>query len=649
MPANSSKSDFEQGTLTLLREGQSFLAQDLATEGLKQFPDSEILLIGRAVGLTRTGAATDGVSLLNTLLKRYRTDDTPLQEVQSALKALVKQGKNTDLRASVEALANGIQAVQGRRVLTDTLDAEMLSLLAEIYEAAWRDTGQAESLDMSAQLFDNAFTADGNAESGARAAMAAYHRGDHTRAQTLAEIVCQKDHSDPRALALASLLLGFHDTALKLYQTLLPLRTQNPEEIARQSRTVTKLEQAGLTVPSEIHHVLRPPRIAVFSGAAFTGPSADSAAYERALRQEIDARLDHMDIQIGYSSAAAGSDLLFVEALLERDAQVNIVLPFDKEDYIATCVRPAGGRWEMRFRNALRLAHSVQYATMERYLGHDMLFRFGNQMLHGLASRHAERLDTAPYLLVAWNMDDENIIGGAAEFIDQWTDIGRLAIIDLDELGETAPPELMGSRSEAAGDELATQQRIIKSMMFADLVGFSGLGEAAIPRYMAFLAALKDYVLQDDPAIDMINTWGDALFVVAESPMELAALAVRLRDGVRKFGTPEHGFGKNGLNVRISLHGGPVYEGHDPFRNGAPNYYGAHINRAARLEPVTVPGHIYATQQFVALLTAEESARRAEADGDWESAVRCDYVGTLSLAKNFGQQQVYHIRPLAMP
>jgi len=89
-----------------------------------------------------------------------------------------------------------------------------------------------------------------------------------------------------------------------------------------------------------------------------------------------------------------------------------------------------------------------------------------------------------------------------------------------------------------------------------------------------------------------------------------------------------------------------VFEGIDPFHSRV-NYYGAHINRAARLEPVTVPGHVYATQQFVALLTAEESALRnaAESAGeDWRSPVVCEYVGILELAKNFGDQPVYHVR-----
>ena len=102
----------------------------------------------------------------------------------------------------------------------------------------------------------------------------------------------------------------------------------------------------------------------------------------------------------------------------------------------------------------------------------------------------------------------------------------------------------------------------------------------------------------------------------------------------------------DGIDVRIGLHVGPVFEAADPMTNRI-NYYGSHVNRAARLEPVTIPGHIYATEPFVALLMAEMSASRISARKrnelldipfEWE------YVGILALAKNFGEQAAYHIR-----
>ena len=57
------------------------------------------------------------------------------------------------------------------------------------------------------------------------------------------------------------------------------------------------------------------------------------------------------------------------------------------------------------------------------------------------------------------------------------------------------------------------------------------------------------------------------------------------------------------------------------------------MNRAARLEPITPPGQVYASQVFAALASAE--------------GVRdftCDYVGQTPLAKGYGTFPTYHVR-----
>jgi hypothetical protein len=74
--------------------------------------------------------------------------------------------------------------------------------------------------------------------------------------------------------------------------------------------------------------------------------------------------------------------------------------------------------------------------------------------------------------------------------------------------------------------------------------------------------------------------------------------------------------------------------------------YGSNVNRAARIEPISVPGRIYASQQFVALLTAEESAHRHEAvlsGGDYLERYLVEYVGVEVLPKDFGEQAIYVI------
>ncbi|MCR6628824.1 MAG: adenylate/guanylate cyclase domain-containing protein [Magnetospirillum sp.] len=337
--------------------------------------------------------------------------------------------------------------------------------------------------------------------------------------------------------------------------------------------------------------------------------------------------------------------------MLERGAEVNVVMPFALDDFIANDVRYGGPRWEMRFKNALKLAASVTYATEERYLGHDMLYRFANQCLHGLATLRSGFLGTSPYLLAVWDMMPGSLVGGAGDFIDQWEDISRLRLIDLDGLLQKHP-ELLGPDGPAlpnldfGTDEESQQGRVIRTMLFCDIAGYSKLKEENTPDFLEFLARLKEGLAAAGVEPTSINTWGDAIFAVMDKATPMAEYALTMQEVVTRLGEEMHNQFPKPLNLRISLHAGPVFEAIDPIC-GRKNFYGSHINRAARLEPVTVIGHVYATQQFVAVLTAEQSAARSEAvnNGEpFEERFVSEYVGVLSLAKDFGKQTVYHLR-----
>src|SRR5258706_339722 len=97
----------------------------------------------------------------------------------------------------------------------------------------------------------------------------------------------------------------------------------------------------------------------------------------RALRE----RLAGMHLPVVYTSAACGADLIFLEAALDIGAEVNVVLPFDREDFIRTSVAPGGDRWTSRFDHVLSRATRVIMATEERYLGDDVLFEHAAMVL----------------------------------------------------------------------------------------------------------------------------------------------------------------------------------------------------------------------------------------------------------------------------
>jgi class 3 adenylate cyclase len=177
--------------------------------------------------------------------------------------------------------------------------------------------------------------------------------------------------------------------------------------------------------------------------------------------------------------------------------------------------------------------------------------------------------------------------------------------------------------------------REIHTLLFADVVGYSHLQEHDVPLYLYEFLTRVSRRLKDLPTQpEFVNTWGDALFAVMSEARPMVAYALALQAAVKAANAEIQGM-PHALSLRVGLHAGPVYPGIDPF-TGASNFYGSHVNRAARLEPVTLPGHVYATEQFVALLNAECEAAR-DFPFAWE------YVGQLALAKNFGAQAVYHV------
>jgi class 3 adenylate cyclase len=662
--------EWERAARELLDEGQNFLAHDVARAGLRQYPDSFKLAIFGAVALSQTGAVDEARKLLQPVLDVILIDEGPFHRLHLSLKAAVASlggASDKESLAAMAELAEALELVRGKKLVANA-DAETYTALAGVFREAWVASGDRRDLDHCRELSLRAYHTGGTPREGIAAAVTSWLLGDTDQAKSLARDVANRVSSVETDLtlspeeryqllitvAVAHLLLGETEEALASFAWASTLEGIHYSSSVQAIKQVNLLQSNGLAVPPAISDIIKPPTVVVFTGHPLDRPG-DPAHFppelESSVRAEIARSLDELGAQIGYSMASCGSDLLFIEAMLERGAEVNVVMPYAIDDFVAENVRYGGSRWEMRFRNALKLANTVTYATEERYLGHELLYRFANQCLHGLATLRANFLTTAPYLLAVWDMMPGSLVGGAADFIDQWEDIARLRIIDLDGLLQEHPDlaanamPVMPNLDDGETEE-QTEGRVIRSMMFCDIAGYSRLKEEHTPVYLEFLRLINQGMRRLDPQPIAINTWGDAIFAVMDKATAMAEYAQLLQDMVAEADEQLRDQLPHPLSLRISLHAGPVFQAMDPIC-GRPNFYGSHINRAARLEPVTVIGHVYATEQFVAVLTAEQSAQRSEAQnrGDaFEERFACEYVGVLSLAKDFGKQAVYHLR-----
>ncbi len=633
----------EEQITNLIATGHMFKAHALAKKAYNKNPQNIELAQAYALVLLKTGAVEESRNLIYPILGIQ----PQLDEATGKMMLLIE-----DLRES--------------KLLIDG-KSQIMAGIGLIFKESWKYSHHCRDLEVSRELYLASFRKDKKTSTGMNAAWLSWLTGDDAQAKQLAAEVLkllppfglEASFSELIDLAEAQLLLGREDDACKLYEEAMKQK-DNVDYIAivTARHQLYFLREAGFKVPNEALDILIPPTIVVFTGHAIDHPSFQISLFPQEIESDvkriITEKLKSIDAKIGYSSASCGADIIFIEALQSLGGEINIILPFAISDFIETNVRHAGPRWEKRFEKILENAHSVSFACEDKYLGHDMLYRFSNYVMHGSAVMRGKFLTTEPHLMAVWHSRTDSMPGGPTDFIDRWTNISTLHLIDLDEISNAdgaidkiEPSLIQQQKSSLSFDPAISKSpdRMIKSMMFSDLSGYSKLQDEHIPSFLDFLEKLNSAMEKIGVTLESLNTWGDAVFAVADSAIKIADFGLRYCDIIENLGKkyPEFPFP---IRARISLHSGPVFVAQDPFIKKI-NFYGGHINRAARLEPVTAVGQVYATQQFVALLHGETNDERNEYTQKglkYYDRYSTEYVGVISLAKTFGQQEVYHLR-----
>jgi class 3 adenylate cyclase/tetratricopeptide (TPR) repeat protein len=632
----------EDQITTLIATGHMFKAHAIAKKAFNKNPNNVNLAQAYALVLLKTGAVEESRKLIYPILKIVPQED----EATGQMMATVEDARKSKF------LEEGLP--------------ETIAGLGHIFRESWKYSHHCRDLEISREMYLASFRRDQKTSTGINAAWLSWLTGDDAQAKQLSASVLkllppfglEASFRELIDLAEAQLLIGREDDSCKLYEEAMKQSgNETYISIVAARQQLYFLREAGFKVPNEALEILTPPTIVVFTGHAIDHPSFQTSLFppeiEADVRRIITDKLTAIDAKIGYSSASCGADIVFIEALQSIGGEINIILPFSIQDFVDTNVRHAGPRWEKRFDKILQNAHSVSFACEDRYLGHDMLYRFSNYVMHGSAVMRGKFLTTEPHLMAVWHSRTESLPGGPTDFIDRWSNISTLHLIDLDEISgggatERIEPSLVQiQKGTPSFDPFISKSpdRVIKSMMFSDLSGYSKLQDEHIPSFLDFLGKLQGAMDKIGVTLESLNTWGDAIFAVADSAIKIADFGLRYCDIIESLGRkyPEFPFP---IRARISLHSGPVFIAEDPFIKKM-NFYGGHINRAARLEPVTTVGQVYATQQFVALLhgeTSDEQNEFTQKGLKYYERYSTEYVGMISLAKSFGQQEVYHLR-----
>ncbi len=606
-----------------LKLGEPIFAYDVVSEGLQAWPADVRLRQLQAHALSRSGARVRAAALLTQLVAEGHSDEETLGMLARTYKDFWLQATDDETRAQQLRLARDayLKAYELSNGYWAAINAATLSLIMD-------DTGRAQSL------------------------------AREVRAACLQELTSGRSSYDDRywplaTLGEAALILNELAEAAARYCAVAEA-SKNYGELASTRRNARLLIEHLQVDGAAIEACLRLPRVVVCAGHMIDQPTRKQPRFpmqlEAAVREQLRATLKRLGAGIGYSSAACGTDILFLETLHELGGETNIVLPYNRDEFIVNSVEAVpGAGWRERFARALERAASVVVAAEQQIGEGGLSYEYCNLMLQGLGTIRAEQLDTGVTPLAVWDGRAGDGQGGTAGFVAQWRAAGReVEVIDAAALLRASAPvvDAKTADSSAAGHvavapadtgaaaaanepEFVPQ---IKALLFADAVHFSKLAEAQIPLFLRyFLAPIGQLLDRPEFTPDGKNTWGDGLYFVFDTVERAGLFALELctwlnRTDFTKYGLPDE------LNLRIALHAGPVYACTDPVTQRA-TFTGTHVSRAARIEPITPPGQVYASQAFAALAYAQATR-----------AITCAYVGRTPLAKGYGTFPTYLVR-----
>ncbi len=539
-------------------------------------------------------------------------------------------------------------------------DAETLGMLARTHKdlaLAARDPGLRDrhlriGFRLYRQAFDDARRHGPDADAyyaGINAAAMAVLRGRLEQARRLAVDVrgiCEHAQrtagGEPSSywvqatLGEAALILGESDLATDHYRRAAAIAGRRFGDIGTTRRQAKWLASALSMPDAAFAEALRVPPVLVFTGNMIDRPDRRTprfpAAIEASVKTAVVERLAALRPLAVYGSAACGADLLCLEAARELGCETHVVLPFPAPEFRRTSVEFAHGRWTERFDEALAVADSVTVASDHRASGSAASFEYANLILTGMGQLRAQQLDTALHGLAVSDPRLDALAGGAASLVALWQQRSL-------PLQQVHPQWFHGTRAapappavERAGEPAAIRHEM-RALLFADAVGYSQLSEDQIPGFIdGFLGAVADLNRRTEHRFEHVETSGDGLYLVFREVRDAAHYALELSALMRRFDRKAWRL-PPGFDLRIAAHCGPVHCARDPITGGH-LYTGPHASRAARIEPITPPGQVYASSAFAAVAAA------TGVDG-----LTTRYVGRIPLAKGYGTLELYCVRP----
>ncbi|MCW5749407.1 MAG: hypothetical protein KIT36_24670, partial [Alphaproteobacteria bacterium] len=450
--------------------------------------------------------------------------------------------------------------------------------------------------------------------------------GDRERARAIARSVRDQPVDDGSYWAMATMaeacLVLSDDHAARRFLERAEARAGDDFAARATTRRQLRLVAHAVGADPSLVEALRIPETIHYCGHMPAARWSDGEAVST-LTSRINRVLMDRDVGFVFGALAAGADIMFAEAALRRGAQLTVVLPFERDAFVRASVLPFGTDWLQRFDHCLSKAR-VLVVDPTHYPHDELDFGHGARRAMGLARMHARRLDGDIAQLAIWDGAGTAWEAGTAADVALWAASGGATV----NLG--CPWRQAGS---AAGGDIAadTARRRWMGVLFGDLPRFGTLDDAALAAfYRGPLADMGRIVDRHAPAYR--NAWGDAVQLAFASARDAAACALQLQQTVTTGTLTASGLPTT-LVPRLALDFGPVLPVADAVQQ-VDKFAGRVMTRAARIEPVTPPGQIYATEAFA-----------CEVALDPRPTCACDYAGQVPTAKGFGVLPLYAVHP----
>jgi len=584
------------------RSGNYLGACDTALLGLEQHPQSRELQYRAILNLSRSGANRRAKQLWG----RHKLQAD-----------LDKAGRDGNLEENIAALGARLDREEAYAGDAAQRPARLKQAAAH-YEAIYRRTA-SPFLGINAAVLNELSGDTARAEEIAAQIVAACAKSKPASQEDAYQLAADR--------AAASLLLDDLADARKAIEQAAALSTSAASVASTRKQLILICDHKH--IDRDIIAPLRNRTVIHYSGHMIAPVGATGrfpAAAEARVAAKIQTALAENNVGYGYGSLASGADTLFVEALLARSAEVDAVLPFERDSFLKESVATAGPQWLERFAKCFDRVR-IMHATEGDFLGDAEVFAYTSHLAMGLAMLRAQQFAAEPIQIAVWDGRETGEKAGTFSDIKAWQSYGLKTITIA---SESNRPATVPKASQSAPPPLP--QRQVRAIMFGDFHGFSRLSDRQmLTFYDQVMPALASVLDRHSAAIATRNTWGDGLFVVFSELGSAARCALEIQSALARLDLQSAGLPAT-LALRLGLDAGAVFEVQDPILKSL-SFTGRHVSRTARLEPSTPPGEVYVTEPFAALFTLLQ-----------DQELICEYVGLMQAAKNYGRLRTYLLR-----